>query len=45
MSCKIRFDVYASYELGPMLGHGDLLGTFDISVAELLERSENSRRQ
>ena len=45
MSCKIRFDAYASYELGSMLGHGDLLGTFDISVAELLGCSENSRRQ
>ncbi|KAJ8584727.1 TPR-like protein [Rhizopogon salebrosus TDB-379] len=27
----------------PMLGHGDLLRTFDICVPELLDRSENSR--
>jgi len=37
--------VYAAFELGPMLGHGELLRGFEISVAELLYRSENSRRQ
>ncbi|KAG1724849.1 CHAT domain-containing protein [Suillus lakei] len=34
--------VYASFELGPMLGHGELLRTFEISVGELLDRSEKS---
>jgi hypothetical protein len=43
-SCKVRFSVYASFELGPMLGRGDLLRTFETCVAELLNRSENSRR-
>ncbi|OJA10755.1 hypothetical protein AZE42_04254 [Rhizopogon vesiculosus] len=42
-SCKVRFRVYASFELGSMLGHGDLLRTFETSIAELLDRSENSR--
>jgi hypothetical protein len=43
-SCKVRFSVHASLELGPMLGRGDLLRTFETCVAELLDRSENSRR-
>jgi hypothetical protein len=37
--------VYASFELGPMLGHGEVLRTFEISVRELLDRSQNSHRQ
>ncbi|KAG0706216.1 CHAT domain-containing protein [Suillus ampliporus] len=41
-SSKIRVSVYASFELGPMLGHGDFLRTFEISVGELLDRSEKS---
>jgi hypothetical protein len=44
-SCKVRFTVHASFELDAMLGHGDILRGFEISVAELLDRSENSRRQ
>jgi hypothetical protein len=43
--CKVRFEIYTSFELGPMLGHEDLLRTFEISVTELFDRSENSRRQ
>ncbi|KAG2111019.1 CHAT domain-containing protein [Suillus clintonianus] len=35
--------VYASFELDPMLGHGEVLRTFNISVGELLDRSEKSR--
>ncbi|KAG1803217.1 hypothetical protein EV424DRAFT_1582282 [Suillus variegatus] len=41
-SCKVRVSVYASFELGPMVCHGELLRTFEISVGELLERSEKS---
>ncbi|KAG2754402.1 hypothetical protein P692DRAFT_201928868 [Suillus brevipes Sb2] len=41
-SSKVRVSVYASFELGPMLCHGELLRTFEISVAELLDRSEKS---
>ncbi|KAG2147833.1 CHAT domain-containing protein [Suillus bovinus] len=39
---KVRVSVYASFELGPMLCHGELLRTFEISVGELLDRSERS---
>ncbi|KAG2159005.1 CHAT domain-containing protein [Suillus bovinus] len=39
---KVRVSVYASFELGPMLCHGELLRTFEISVGELLDRSEKS---
>ncbi|KAG1753384.1 CHAT domain-containing protein [Suillus lakei] len=39
-SSKVRVSVYASFELGPMLCHGELLHTFDSSVGELLDRSE-----
>ncbi|KAG2107865.1 CHAT domain-containing protein [Suillus cothurnatus] len=42
-SSKVRVSVYASYELSPMLCHGEILRTFEISVRELLDRSENSR--
>ncbi|KAG1727986.1 CHAT domain-containing protein [Suillus lakei] len=41
-SSKVRVNVYASFELGPMLSHGELLRTFEISVGELLDRSEKS---
>ncbi|KAG2757723.1 hypothetical protein P692DRAFT_20867258 [Suillus brevipes Sb2] len=41
-SSKVRLSVYASFELGPMLGHGELLRTIEISVGELLDRSERS---
>jgi hypothetical protein len=44
-SSKVRISVYASFELGTMLGHGEVLRTFEISVRELLDCSENSRRQ
>ncbi|KAG1838378.1 CHAT domain-containing protein [Suillus subalutaceus] len=41
-SSKVWVSVYASFELGPMLCHGEVLRTFEISVRELLDRSENS---
>ncbi|KAG1724870.1 CHAT domain-containing protein [Suillus lakei] len=41
-SSKVRVSVHASFELGPILSHGELLRTFEISVGELLDRSENS---
>ncbi|KAG2151157.1 TPR-like protein [Suillus bovinus] len=41
-SSKARVSVYASFELGHMLCHGELLRTFEISVGELLDRSERS---
>ncbi|KAG1799048.1 CHAT domain-containing protein [Suillus plorans] len=39
-SSIVRVTVYASFELGPMLCHGEVLRTFEISVRELLDRSE-----
>ncbi|KAG1880060.1 hypothetical protein F4604DRAFT_1679180 [Suillus subluteus] len=39
---KVLVSVYVSFELGPMLSHGELLCTFNISVGELLEHSEKS---
>ncbi|KAG2116177.1 hypothetical protein DEU56DRAFT_173812 [Suillus clintonianus] len=44
-SSLVRVSLYASFELGLMLGHGEVLRTFEISVGELLDRSEQSRRQ
>ncbi|KAG1747724.1 CHAT domain-containing protein [Suillus lakei] len=41
-SSIVRISVYASFELGPMLCHGEVLRTFEISVGELLDRSKNS---
>jgi len=41
----VRVSVYASFESSPMLCHGEVLRTFEISVRELLDRSENSHRQ
>ncbi|KAG1852963.1 hypothetical protein C8R48DRAFT_676024 [Suillus tomentosus] len=37
--------VYASFELGPMVCHGEHLRTFEIAVGELLDRSEKSDHQ
>ncbi|KAG2342069.1 hypothetical protein BDR05DRAFT_949327 [Suillus weaverae] len=42
LSSIVRVGVYASFELGPMLCHGEVLRTFEISVGELLDRSEMS---
>ncbi|KAG1810761.1 CHAT domain-containing protein [Suillus variegatus] len=39
-SSEVWVSVYASFELGPMVCHGELLRTFEISVGELLDRSE-----
>ncbi|KAG2125692.1 CHAT domain-containing protein [Suillus clintonianus] len=39
-SSLVRVSVYASFELGPMLGHGEVLRTFEMSMGELLDRSE-----
>ncbi|KAG2124866.1 CHAT domain-containing protein [Suillus clintonianus] len=41
-SSLVRVSVYASFELDPMLCHGEVLRTFNISVGELLDRSEKS---
>ncbi|KAG1748294.1 CHAT domain-containing protein [Suillus paluster] len=41
-SSKVRVRLYASFELGSMLDHGELLRTFEISVRELLDRSRQS---
>ncbi|KAG1739760.1 hypothetical protein EDD22DRAFT_328818 [Suillus occidentalis] len=41
-SSKVRISVYASFKSGPMLCHGEVLREFEISVRELLDRSENS---
>ncbi|KAG2138081.1 CHAT domain-containing protein [Suillus bovinus] len=39
-SSKVWVSVYASFELNPILCHGECLRTFEISVGELLDRSE-----
>ncbi|KAG1847373.1 hypothetical protein F4604DRAFT_1935885 [Suillus subluteus] len=44
-SSKVQVSMYASFELGPMLCHGEVICTFEISVRELLDHSENSHRQ
>ncbi|KAG1859818.1 hypothetical protein F4604DRAFT_1930542 [Suillus subluteus] len=41
-SSEVQISVYASFELGPMLSHREVLRTFETSVQELLDRSENS---
>ncbi|KAG2151620.1 CHAT domain-containing protein [Suillus bovinus] len=41
-STKVQVSLYASYEMGPMVCHGELLRTLEISVGELLDRSEKS---
>ncbi|KAG1791599.1 CHAT domain-containing protein [Suillus plorans] len=41
-SSKVWVSVYASFELGPMVCHGELLRTLEISIGELLDRSEKS---
>ncbi|KAG1842754.1 CHAT domain-containing protein [Suillus subalutaceus] len=40
---KVQVSVYASFELGPVLCHGEVLRTFEISIGELLDCSEKSR--
>ncbi|KAG1772218.1 hypothetical protein EV702DRAFT_1281460 [Suillus placidus] len=42
-SSTVRVSVYASFELGPMLCHGEVLRAFEISVGELLDCSEKSQ--
>ncbi|KAG0697483.1 hypothetical protein DFH29DRAFT_1021985 [Suillus ampliporus] len=41
-SSKVQVSAYVSFELDLMLGHGELLRTFEISVGELLDRSGKS---
>ncbi|KAG1804572.1 CHAT domain-containing protein [Suillus variegatus] len=41
-SSEVQVRVFASFELGPMVCHGELLRTFEISIRELLDRSERS---
>ncbi|KAG1842269.1 hypothetical protein DFJ58DRAFT_732128 [Suillus subalutaceus] len=41
-SSEVRVSVYASFELGPMLCHGEALRTLETSVGELLDCSEKS---
>ncbi|KAG2030511.1 hypothetical protein BDR03DRAFT_180902 [Suillus americanus] len=41
-SSKVWVSVYASFELDPMLGRGEVLRTFEISIRELLDHSEKS---
>ncbi|KAF9224561.1 hypothetical protein BS17DRAFT_780053 [Gyrodon lividus] len=42
-SYVVSVQVYASFELGHMLGRGELLRKFSITVGELVERSKASR--
>jgi hypothetical protein len=41
----VELHVYASSELGPMLGRGELLQKFSLSVCDLVQRSKTSRRK
>ncbi|KAG2125645.1 CHAT domain-containing protein [Suillus bovinus] len=41
-SSKVQVSVYASFEMSPMVCHGELLRAFEISVGELLDRSKKS---
>ncbi|KAG1879628.1 CHAT domain-containing protein [Suillus tomentosus] len=43
LSSKVQISVYASFELGPMLCHGEVLGTFDGFVGELLDLSKRAQ--
>ncbi|KIJ60775.1 hypothetical protein HYDPIDRAFT_116834 [Hydnomerulius pinastri MD-312] len=43
LSTEVEMWIYASFELGYMLGQGELLGKFSVTVGELLERSRSSR--
>lgn len=45
LSCVVYVRVYASFGLGHMLGRGELLRKLSITVGELLERSNASRRK
>ncbi|KAG1908765.1 uncharacterized protein F5891DRAFT_1180310 [Suillus fuscotomentosus] len=42
LSFKVRVSMYASFELGPMVCHGELLHMIEISIKELLDHSEKS---
>ncbi|KAF8842592.1 hypothetical protein BDN67DRAFT_1001504 [Paxillus ammoniavirescens] len=44
LSSVIELHIYASSELGPMLGRGELLQKISITVGELVQRSNTSRQ-
>ncbi|KIJ17281.1 hypothetical protein PAXINDRAFT_10125 [Paxillus involutus ATCC 200175] len=43
-SSMVELRIYASPELGPMLGRGELLQKFTLSVCDLVQRSKTSRQ-
>ncbi|KAF8834626.1 hypothetical protein BDN67DRAFT_975887 [Paxillus ammoniavirescens] len=45
LSSMVELRIYASPELGPMLGRGELLQKFSLSVGDLVQRSKTSRRK
>lgn len=44
-SSVVQFSMYVSFELDPMLSHGEVLHTFNMSVGELLDCSKKSHCQ
>ncbi|KAF8835911.1 hypothetical protein BDN67DRAFT_1015133, partial [Paxillus ammoniavirescens] len=44
LSSIVELRIYASPELGPMLGRGELLQKFSLSVGDLVQRSKTSRQ-
>ena len=45
LSAAVRIEVYASFELQPMLGSGELLRKFTITMEQLLDRSARRVRE
>ncbi|KAG1859841.1 hypothetical protein F4604DRAFT_1930578 [Suillus subluteus] len=45
ITSKVQVSIYASFELGAMLCHGEVLCTFEISIRELLDHNEKLHRQ
>ena len=45
MSAAVRFEVYASFEFQPMLGSGEQLQEFTITMGQLLNRSATGIRE
>ena len=45
LSALVRLEVYASFEFQPMLGSGELLRKFTITMEQLLDRSATGVRE
>ncbi|KAF8842126.1 hypothetical protein BDN67DRAFT_1039577, partial [Paxillus ammoniavirescens] len=44
LSSMVELRIYASHELGPMLGRGERRHKFSVSVGDLVQRSKTSRK-